>query len=156
MSYKFDIVIDTREKIEHALNFVSSKINNIYREKLETGDYSIKGLENILCIERKASLAEFYKNITEARFWNEMQRMGNYKYRFLILQFTTSDIQAVPYSLNVPKSSLVKMKITPQYIFRCISDIQVKYNVSVIFADNRNIVEQMILNVMKRVYEAEQ
>ena len=58
----FSVIVDSREQIP--FEFTSSKIGNIINRKLNTGDYSIEGLEETLCIERKATVNEFYNNIT--------------------------------------------------------------------------------------------
>jgi ERCC4-type nuclease len=81
-SSDFTIIIDTREQHPWAFdNHVTAK------RKLDTGDYSIEGLEDLLCIERKKSASEFANNIVESRFKDLIFRMSNIKYSFLLLEF---------------------------------------------------------------------
>ena len=47
----FNIIVDTREQKPWDFN----DNFNTTKAKLDTGDYSIEGLEHILCIERKCS-----------------------------------------------------------------------------------------------------
>ena len=59
----FNIIIDTRE--QQAWEFPRHATAN---KKLDTGDYSLAGMEEVLCIERKKSVSEIASNITEKRF----------------------------------------------------------------------------------------
>ena len=149
----FDIIIDTRE--QRPLEFSSSVVKEVRTEKLDTGDYTIAGLENVLFIERKGGLTEFYRNCTQKRFWSELDRTAPFKYKFLVLECSYEDIAAIPYSLGLPKAQWTQLKVTPQYIIKCVGDIQVKYDIHVIFAGNRETATEIILNIMKRVSENE-
>ena len=53
---------------------------------LPTGDYSIAGLEDDFCIERK-SLSDLYGSLTSGRdrFMRELQRMRAYQFRRLLI-----------------------------------------------------------------------
>ena len=97
---EFNVIIDSRE--QKPLEFNSSAIDEIIVSKLDEGDYAIAGLEDKLCIERKASFMEVYKNVTEKRFWSEVQRMANYKYKFLVCEFSMSDVDGFPHNTGLP------------------------------------------------------
>ena len=45
------------------------------KKKLNTGDYSIEGMESIFTIERKMSVSEIANNITENRFKDVLDRL---------------------------------------------------------------------------------
>ena len=77
-STDFTIIIDTREQQPWTFNN-----HTVANRKLDTGDYSIEGLENILCIERKKSASEFANNIVESRFKDVLMRMNQLKYSFI-------------------------------------------------------------------------
>ena len=153
-NYQFDVIIDTREKTG-LWEFQSSKIAEIHREKLDVGDYAIAGMEEILFIERKKSPGEFYGNITEKRFYKEFERGLDYKYKFMILEFNAADIYLFPHNSDIPKRVWPKLRITPTYIFRKISEIQTHYGVNVIFAGDVDTATLIATNIMKRVYELE-
>ncbi len=152
--YQFDVIIDTREKTG-LWEFQSSKIAEIHREKLDVGDYAIAGMEEILFIERKKSPGEFYGNITEKRFYKEFERGQHYKYKFMILEFNAADIYLFPHNTNIPQKVWPKLRITPTYIFRKISELQTHYGVNVIFAGDVDTATLIATNIMKRVYELE-
>ena len=74
----FTIIVDTREQQPWTFdNYVTAN------QKLDTGDYSILGMENILAIERKKSVSEFANNITESRFKDVVARLSQLKHSFL-------------------------------------------------------------------------
>jgi ERCC4-type nuclease len=146
-----NVIVDTRE--QKPLEFPDGC--EITVAKLDTGDYSLKGYEDILCIERKGSLVEFYRNATQQRFIDELERMRPFKYKFLVLEFTYADIWAIPHSLNLPKTQWAQLKVKPQYIIKRVGDIQVEYGVHVIYAGDRDTATEMIVNIMKRVSENE-
>lgn len=149
IKYDFTIIRDTREQKGWA--FVDC---NVIDRKLDTGDYSIDGLEHILCIERKSSLSEFATNITSERFYKELERMSTFQHAFLLCEFDMYDIDKYPESSGIPKYKINKIKIKKPYILRCISQIQVKYNVHVVFCGTDSDDAQLIAyNIMKRVYE---
>ena len=84
------IIIDTRE--QNPLPFDDLHIAGVKsipseRGTLHTGDYSIKGLENICCWERKA-IGDLYGTVVgdHARFKRELERMRDYKYKWLVIE----------------------------------------------------------------------
>lgn len=151
MLNQFTVISDSREQLP--LQFDSPYIEKVRVNKLSTGDYSIEGLEDILCIERKGSLAEFYRNVTQKRFEDELVRMQAYKYRYLVLEFSLSEVMAIPYSLGLSAKQREMCKLSPKYVMGRIAEIQVDYNVNVVFAETRDIVTDVVTNIMRRVYE---
>ena len=85
--YSFNIIIDTRE--QKPWTFAGCDTIN---RKLDTGDYSIEGLEHLLCIERKNSVSEIANNISESRFKAEILRMNDYLHKFILLEFSLTDV----------------------------------------------------------------
>ena len=82
---KFLVVKDTREKDGWYFK-ESDYCQGMIDQKLDTGDYSVQGLEDVLCIERKGSVSEIANNIVDKRFDRELDRMKEFKYKFLILE----------------------------------------------------------------------
>jgi len=153
MINQFTVLIDSREK--HPLEFDSDYILNTKIIKLSTGDYTIENLEDILCIERKNSINEFYSSCSEARFERELERMKTYKYRFLVLECSLAEVFDVPYSLGLRPKQTEMCKLKPKYLLMRISEIQVNHGVHVVFAETREGVTTVITNIMKRVHELE-
>ena len=85
----FTIIIDTREQQPWGFEHYTTA-----NRKLDTGDYSIEGLEEIICIERKKSINEIANNITESRFIDVVDRMSKFKYAFILLEFNLEQVLA--------------------------------------------------------------
>ena len=74
----FHIIVDTREQQPWPFEHMDKSVS-----KLDTGDYSLRGLEDIFCIERKGSVSEFANNITEKRFQDVIHRLSKGGYSYL-------------------------------------------------------------------------
>jgi len=94
-------VIDTREQRPWDLSPLKSE-----RGTLITGDYTIKGLEHVICIERK-SLADYLGSMgnDRDRFERELKRMLGYETRALIIEATWSDLEAGEWRSKVTPAS---------------------------------------------------
>lgn len=148
---KFKVIIDTREQQPWIFERTTAE-----NKKLDTGDYSVEGYENILCIERKKSVSEIANNITESRFKDVIERMNSYKYAFLILEFNLNDIYRYPVGSNVPKHMWNKIKISSGFIIKNLLELQLKNNIKVLFCDNAINASKIALSLMKKVYEIEE
>jgi ERCC4-type nuclease len=145
---EFTIIVDTRE--QKPWSFENHTIANT---KLDTGDYSIEGLENILCIERKRNVAEIANNITEDRFKDVIDRIKTYKFPFILLEFNINDVLRYPIGSTIPKKLWSKIRISPQYIMKHLIDMQVEHNIHVIFCGDSSNAEKIALSIMRRVYK---
>ena len=148
----FNVIIDTREKTPWDMTNACSSIDNITVQKIETGDYAIEGMEDVLCLERKKSVAEIANNITKDRFWNEMERMKAFPHAFLVLEFSVDDVLQFPVGSNVPKYMWSKMRVKGEYIMIRLSTIQVDYGIDVIFCGDTDNAIKISTNIMQRVY----
>lgn len=86
------IVFDSRE--QKPLSFSNLHIRGVKelqteRYKLDVGDYSIKGQETEVFIERKSS-ADLYGTLFQGRerFERELERAKNYEYKYLVIEDT--------------------------------------------------------------------
>lgn len=145
------IITDTREKTPWI--FSDKVCAKVLSRKLETGDYSIEGMEHLLCIERKRTVAEIALNVFEPRFKVELERMQKYKYRFMIMEFDMDDIRKFPVGSDIPKSRWAGLKVGSPYILKFISEMHVHYDVHVIYAGDRDNAIYVATNIMKRVYD---
>lgn len=127
------VLRDQREKLNKGWQF-SASANCVGTENatLKTGDYTLLGYENILAMERKGSISEFAKNITEDRFERELIRMDNFPFSFILLEFTMDDILNFPDGSGIPYTAQKYLKVTNYYILRRFNEIQVQHNVKVI------------------------
>ncbi len=123
------------------------------RRKLDTGDYSIEGMEHLLCIERKRSVSEIANNITEKRFKDVLDRMNQIPHSFILLEFDLEDVYQFPIGSDIPKKLWDKMRITNKYILKYLTSIQLNYNIHIIYCGDSDNAEKMAVQLMKRVYE---
>jgi len=144
----FTVIIDTREQLpwEFALHSTAKR-------KLDTGDYSIEGLEHLLCIERKKSVAEIANNIAEKRFKDVLERMNKMQYPFMLFEFDLEDVYTFPVGSDIPKKLWDNLKISSNYILKYITQIQLNYNIHILFCGGPENAEKMAVSIMKRVYE---
>lgn len=146
----YTIIIDSREQQPWEFPYHTTSVH-----KLETGDYSIEGLEHLLCIERKKSVSEIANNITEQRFKDVINRMTAYKYAFLLFEFNLDQILKYPIGSNVPRRMWNKIKISPNFILKNLMEFQLINNIKIIFCGNAVNAERISLSIMNRVHEIE-
>jgi hypothetical protein len=118
---------------------------------LKTGDYTLKGLEKILCIERKKSVAEFAKNMGEARFTRELERMEKFTLPFIVFEFDMSDVMRWPLGSGIPLAQQQKMRISRHFILKRLMDFQVQYKTKFIFAGHH--AKDVVSSLFKRSME---
>jgi ERCC4-type nuclease len=144
----YTIIIDTREQQPWTFdNHITAN------QKLDTGDYSIQGLEHLLAIERKKSVAEIANNISEKRFVDVLERLSKIPYKFILLEFSLDDVYNFPIGSDIPKKLWPKLKISPKYLLKYLTEIQLKYGIHVIYCGDKSNAEKMAESIMKRVNE---
>lgn len=146
LNHDFTIIIDTREQQPWSFEHFTTA-----HKKLDTGDYSIEGLEHLLAIERKKSVSEFANNITESRFRDVIDRMSKMKYSFLLLEFDLSDVLSYPIGSTVPKKMWDKIKISPAFIIKNLLDLELFHNIQVIYCGGSSDAEAMASHILKKV-----
>ena len=144
------IIRDTREKTDKGWQFTSSEhFAGTKQKKLDTGDYSIEGLEGIVSIERKGSLVEFANNLLQDRFEKELERMTSIPYRYIILEFDLDEVMGYPFNQKLPKRVKMGIKIRGSYILRKIIEYQHKYGVYIIMSGSHG--KETAMAILKNV-----
>lgn len=135
------IIKDTREQ----KGWEFDEFNEFTVGTLKTGDYTVEGYEDVLCVERKGTFGELAGNLTEKRFWNEIDRMGSFKYAYVICEFELKDIMMYPYNMGKLQS---KIKVTGPFLLRKIIEAELR-GVRFIFAGKYG--KEFFLSLVKRV-----
>lgn len=146
----FTIIVDTREQQPWIF-----KEHTTAHQKLDTGDYSVQGLEHLLCIERKKSASEFATNIIESRFKDVIMRMSQLKYSFLLLEFDLQDLMIYPIGSTIPKKMWDKVKVTPTFLLKNIIELQLNHNIKVLFCGNATNAMKIAEFIMKKIHYIE-
>jgi ERCC4-type nuclease len=146
-STDFTIIVDTREQQPWTFhNHTTAK------KKLDTGDYSIEGLEHLLGIERKKSVSEFANNIVESRFQDVVSRLSQLKYGFILFEFDLQDVLIYPIGSTVPKKWWNNIKVTPSFIMKHIIELQLLHNIKIEFCGSAANAEKMAEHILKKVH----
>lgn len=129
----YEVLIDTREK--NPWDFPTNDFcKGFFFRKLDTGDYTLKGLEDKFVIEKKASTAEIAMNIFETRFEKELKRLDEFEHPYMIFEFDYNDIKLFPINSGLPKYLWHKLKMTSDIMEKTIARYQVQYRTKIIFA----------------------
>lgn len=125
----FTILIDQREKLPYSFRGLRADADKERRmlevptrkEFLVTGDYTISGMEDLVCIERK-SLTDLYGSVAggRERFKAEYERMAEMEFAAVVVE---SSLDAM---LRSPPST---SRMLPKCVFRTALSWQIKYGV---------------------------
>lgn len=137
------ILVDTREKNPYVFDEETLTV------KLDTGDYTLKGYEGLLAVDRKASVSELAHNLIEPRFKAELERLSQIKHSYLLLEFSLEDVVRYPVGSDIPKRRWRFIRIKPSFILSALSKITIKYGVHVILAGNRSNAKNMLDHILK-------
>lgn len=152
----FTIIKDTRERQGYTFESIDTKYHvckGMVLRKLDTGDYSIEGLEDKICIERKASVVELANNVgfDKRRFMAEIERMKTFPHKFLVLEFSLEQLMDFPEGSDIPDDEIKNLKISNKYMLRFLMELQINHNVHVIFCGSKKNAKWTVLSIIKRI-----
>lgn len=136
----FTIVIDSREQLPYRFEGYETVV-----EKLETGDYSVVGFENVFAVERK-SLSDFLKSITweRKRFKKEIERGDDLLGFVVVIESSVQDILNWNY----------KRKVHPNSVMGTVNNWEEYHSVEFEWAGDRSNAEQQTIETLERWYSA--
>jgi len=151
---RYTVIKDTREQTGYHF----SKFNlcdGMVERKLDTGDYSIEGLEDKVCVERKSSVAELAINLGQKKhaFLAEIERMKSFEHKYIVLEFSMGELAKFPEGSDIPEKAKGKVKITGKYMLRCLMEFEIFDDVNIIFAGDKNNAYMFISSLFKRMNE---
>jgi hypothetical protein len=154
----YTVIKDSREQDGFTFEAFKGRYtscNGMVVRKLETGDYSIEGLEDKLCIERKGRLSELAINLgkDKYRFMSEIERMKKFPFKFLVLEFSLQDLLDFPNGSDIPEDKWSTIKVTNKYMLKMLVEFQMYDNIHVLFAENRKNAKLLVNSILKRVNE---
>lgn len=119
------VIIDTREQTPWT--FEGQGIVTV-RRKLDTGDYSIEGLEHSVAIERK-SLDDWTGSCIHdrARFYKELERLRAFRFRAVVVEAGVREIMGGHYTGQAH----------PQAVLGFVAEVCVQQAVPVYLAGSR-------------------
>lgn len=122
------IIIDNREQVMLPFeDHVKTERGTLY-----SGDFSAKGLEHLIAIERK-SIADLVGSLTSGRerFERELHRLRGFAFKRLLVVGHRSEIVAGNY----------RSRAKPQSILASLNAFEVRYDIPVVFANEKAAAE---------------
>ncbi len=139
----FVLIIDSNEKDDPLFLHHPPKRLTFIIDHLETGDYSVKGFENQITIERKKipDLLGCLGNDRE-RFKREIERMKSFEWRAIVVQGAESDLyQYHDFSQMEPES--VRQQLV---------SINIRHNLQFYYNQNREQLERWVLDHLLKFF----
>jgi len=146
------VLRDTREKEGQGWSFrKSSRCGGTVTRKLDTGDYTLEGLENYLTIERKGSVSEWAKNVTEARFERELERLDAIQHPWILLEFNMTDLMNYPVGSGIPRAKWRYLKFRGPFILKKMTEMMMQHRVRIVLCGSNG--KEVASNIFKRTVE---
>jgi ERCC4-type nuclease len=147
------IVIDTREQTPWTFNqgLIVERFGCAFPTEastLDTGDYSVRGLEEQVRIERK-SLEDFVRSVTaeRERFWRELERLAEFPVRGVVIEGSIGEVEA----LGTARCRL-RSQARPQSVLASATAIWVDFGIPVCWAGHRALAEYTAAWALRRVW----
>lgn len=114
------VIVDTREQEPLPIERLP-----VTRGTLYTGDYSVRGMEELFAVERKSvpDLVSCCAASNRERFENELHRLRGFRFRRLLVIGTKQEIEAGAY----------RSSIRPSAVIGTLNAFEVRYDVPVVF-----------------------
>lgn len=100
------IIVDSREQVPWTFEHDGSI--SVVRAKLNAGDYSVRGFETRIAIERK-SLDDWVGTVMRerTRFYRELELLRGYEHRWVIVETGVRQIMEKAYRSNAAPASVL-------------------------------------------------
>ncbi len=151
---KFTILRDNKEKVGYWDFSFSHLVEDIEVCHLKTGDYSIKGLTEIISIERKKTTNEISINLglKWKTFQAEFERLSIIKYRYVICEFSIDNLLEYPVNSGMPKYLWKHARMSGKFMLSRIGQLSDTYGVEFIFAGNKHNAEKKAIELLEHAY----
>jgi hypothetical protein len=156
MPFPYVVVRDTREKTDQGWTWNKSKYcAGTVTRKLDTGDYTVEidgvCMSEYLTVERKGSISEWAKNVTEARFERELERLDGIQHPWILLEFNMTDVLNYPVGSGIPKAKWRYLKFRGPFILKKMTEMMRDHRVNLFLCGANG--KEVASNIFKRVIE---
>lgn len=150
MSREYTVAIDSRETLPYSWEGVQCETAT-----LECGDYSIIGMERVVCVERK-SLADFYGCLTDGRerFENSLHRLAAVRYPCVVIEATMSDLLR-PYTYVGLGGVVTESRLQRQVASNSLLSWQARYRIPMPLCGERNVACRIALQHLDLIWRLE-
>jgi ERCC4-type nuclease len=120
--YRPIIAVDSREQTPLRFERLKSVVCALF-----SGDYSVRGLEELFAVERKSleDLASCCLSTNRVRFERELHRLRGYRFKRLLVIGTREDIAAGQYY----------SRIAPKAVLATLGAFEVRYDLPVVYVE---------------------
>jgi ERCC4-type nuclease len=136
----FTIIVDTREQTPWCF----PEDQQVVRAGLPAGDYSIRGYEETIALERK-SLNDLVSTVIHQRdrFFKELVKLKSYRRKLVVVEGDVSDIFELRYN----------SKAHPFSILGAIQNYHAIFNIPFVFWGSREYAERMALWWLQHIWK---
>ena len=128
------ILYDDREKRPWTFLQAAGYGWQMERTHLKTGDYTFKGKQKKLAIEKKSGLAELFTNLTAKNrptFKEFLRRLSEYQTKAIVVEDSLNNLSRCVKIIR--EKSRGKSRLTEATIYYWISRITVEYKIPILF-----------------------
>jgi ERCC4-type nuclease len=141
------VLIDTREQTPLPLERFDNWFAGIKTATLGTGDYSIEGMEHLVCLERK-SLVDLVGTLmhNRERFFRQLERMQAFPYRAILVEASYEDVKS-PYNFTEDTAA------HPNGVSGSLDALEVRYGIPVIYTSrNRALAAEKAASWLSKTF----
>lgn len=141
------VLVDTREQAPLSFAQFDNWLAGTKTVTLETGDYSVEGMEALVCLERK-SLNDLVSTLMHQRerFFRELERMRAYPYRAILVEASYEDIKS-PYTFTQD------VMAHPNGVSGSLDALEVKFGIPVIYTSrNKALAEEKAASWLSKTF----
>lgn len=131
---QFTVLVDDREKKAWNLPY------KIEKKRLKTGDYTIKGFEKVIAIEKKSGLIELLNDLANGyrpTFERFLKRLSKYPVKVIVVEDTLSTLSISRALVHIRRKSGGKARLTAKTIYYWVAEISTKYGIPIVFVGKR-------------------
>ncbi|MHA2428855.1 MAG: hypothetical protein ACXADB_12605, partial [Candidatus Hermodarchaeia archaeon] len=116
-----------------------------------------KGKEKLITIDRKKKPAELANNLGmyKERFARELERMRDYKYRYIICEFPYEKLVMFPKGSGLPRYIQRKVRAKGKFLVKQVERMSEEYEVEFIFCANREEAQERAIELFKEALQSE-
>ena len=133
-SKQFTVIYDDRERKPWNLPFKMEK------KRLTTSDYTIKGFEKVIAIEKKSGLIELLNDLANGyrpTFERFLKRLSEYPVKVIVVEDTLSELSISRALTHIRRKSGGRARLTSRSIYYWTADIAAKYGIPIVFVGKR-------------------
>lgn len=116
--------------------------------RLKTADYTLKGMEDIVCIEKKENWEELIGNLSRpvnrVNFIKQLRRMRKYPIRMLVIH---DEVSRIPFARSYTNS------FNNMALYHWVIDLPLQYNIPVLAIGPRTRSQYPLAQLIRRIYE---